>query len=216
MILRQYKGQTKRVGRQAVSSKILMSAVKRIDENFTILKEARREVLEDLMDFANTKFILDRVADGKIKVKEVFTQIPSPFAFNLVSQGIGDIIKIEDKQEFLKRMHQMVLAKISLGKKNLDKEIFEENQPQEYEEIFKDIEKKELTEKEKELEELKLMVLNLKRVPVYAKEEIVRMIDGETDIRPDVIKAIKQHEKEIKKTWPKKLQDVVFDKLKEQ
>ncbi|MFC1801241.1 ATP-dependent helicase [Nanoarchaeota archaeon] len=116
MILRNYKGRTKRVGMQAVSSKILMCAVKRIDENFTILKEAKREVLEDLMDFKNTKQILEKVADKKIKVKEVFTQIPSPFAFNLVSQGIGDIIKIEDKQEFLKRMHQMVLAKISLKK----------------------------------------------------------------------------------------------------
>ena len=114
MILRQYKGHVKRVGKQAVSSKILMSAVKRIDSNFTILKEARREVLEDLMDFANTQLILNQVADNKIKVKETFTQIPSPFAFNLISQGIGDIIKIEEKQEFLKRMHQMVLAKISL------------------------------------------------------------------------------------------------------
>lgn len=116
MILRNYKGKTKRVGKQAVSSKILMCAVKRIDENFTILKEAKREVLEDLMDFSNTKLILDRVADKKIKVKENFTQIPSPFAFNLVAQGIGDVIKIEEKQEFLKRMHQMVLAKIGMKK----------------------------------------------------------------------------------------------------
>ncbi len=66
------------------------------------------------MDFVNTEFILDRIADKKIKVKETFTQIPSPFSFNLISQGIGDVIKIEEKQEFLKRMHQMVLAKISL------------------------------------------------------------------------------------------------------
>ena len=68
------------------------------------------------MDFPHTQEILNRVADKKIKVKETFAQIPSPFAFNLVSQGIGDVIKIEDKQEFLKRMHQMVLAKISLNK----------------------------------------------------------------------------------------------------
>jgi len=121
MILRQYKGKTKRVGKQAVSSKILMNAVRRIDENFTILKEAKREVLEDLMDFTNTKLILDRVADKKIKVKENFTQIPSPFAFKLISQGIGDVIKIEEKQEFLKRMHQMVLAKISLNKNTTTK-----------------------------------------------------------------------------------------------
>lgn len=213
MILRNYKGRTKRVGRQAVSSKILMSAVKRIDPNFTILKEARREVLEDLMDFADTQLILDKVADNKIKVKETFTQIPSPFAFNLISQGIGDVIKIEEKQEFLKRIHQMILAKISLGK-NVDKEILKENQPPEYEELFKKIEKKELSDKEKEIRELKLMILNLKKVPGYAKDELIKLIDGEKYIRQDVIDSVKKYQKEIKKTWPQKLQDFVFEKLK--
>jgi hypothetical protein len=29
-------------------------------------------------------------------------------------QGYSDIMKMEDKAEFLKRMHQMVLAKVSL------------------------------------------------------------------------------------------------------
>ncbi|MFC1769162.1 ATP-dependent helicase, partial [Nanoarchaeota archaeon] len=39
MILRNYKGRTKRVGRQQVSSMILFSAVKRISNDFSILKE---------------------------------------------------------------------------------------------------------------------------------------------------------------------------------
>jgi len=114
MILREYKGIKKRVGRQQVSSKILMSAVKRIDNNFPILKEARREVLEDVMDFPNARNVLECVENGKIAVKEVYTITPSPFAFNLVAQGYSDVIKIEDKYEFLKRMHQMVLAKIGM------------------------------------------------------------------------------------------------------
>jgi ATP-dependent Lhr-like helicase len=42
--------------------------------------------------------------------------MPSPFAFNLIVQGYTDILKIEDKIEFLKRMHNNVLAKISLRK----------------------------------------------------------------------------------------------------
>ncbi|HLC66651.1 MAG TPA: ATP-dependent helicase, partial [Candidatus Nanoarchaeia archaeon] len=50
MILRNYRGQTKTVGRQQVSSMILLSAVRRISKDFCILKEAKREVLEDLMD----------------------------------------------------------------------------------------------------------------------------------------------------------------------
>ncbi|MEK6841276.1 MAG: helicase-related protein, partial [Nanoarchaeota archaeon] len=47
MILREYKGHKKRVGRQQVSSMLLISALRRISNDFCILKEARREVLED-------------------------------------------------------------------------------------------------------------------------------------------------------------------------
>ena len=112
MILRTYKGRTKRVGRQQVSSMLLINAVKRISEDFPILQEARREVLEDLMDVKNAKKIIDEIESKKIKVKEIHTKIPSPFAFNLVLQGYTDIFKMEDKAEFLQRMHNLVLAKI--------------------------------------------------------------------------------------------------------
>jgi len=64
MILRTYKGRTKRVGRQQVSSQILISAVRRISPNFSILKEARREVLEDLMDIDNAKKVIDGTNKG--------------------------------------------------------------------------------------------------------------------------------------------------------
>ncbi|MAG50067.1 ATP-dependent helicase [archaeon] len=112
MILRNYKGRVKRVGRQQVSSMILLSAVKRISEDFPILKEAKREVLEDLMDIDNAEIVLKGIEKGKIKVKELHSVIPSPFAFNLVLQGYTDIMKIDDKIEFLRRMHNKVLAKI--------------------------------------------------------------------------------------------------------
>jgi len=116
MILRSYKGHIKRVGRQQVSSMILMNAVRRIDPDFSILKEARREVLEDLMDIDNTRRVLEAVEKKEIKVEEKTTTVPSPFAFNLVLEGYTDIMKIEDKIEFLKRMHKLVLAKISVKK----------------------------------------------------------------------------------------------------
>ncbi|MFH1682628.1 MAG: ATP-dependent helicase, partial [Candidatus Woesearchaeota archaeon] len=117
MILREYKGRKKRVGRQQISSKILMNAVRRISENFPILKEARREVLEDLMDIDKTQWVLEQVGKGEIAIEEVYTTVPSPFSFNLVLGGYSDLIKIEEKQEFLKRMHEMIQAKIALGKR---------------------------------------------------------------------------------------------------
>lgn len=119
MILREYKGHRRLVGRQQTASMVLLAAVRRISDDFVMLKEARREVLEDQMDIDNTEKIITAIEEKKIKIKEVRTDIPSPFAFNLIAQGYSDIMKMEDKAEFLKRMHQMVLAKVALkeGKK---------------------------------------------------------------------------------------------------
>src|SRR3989344_5185430 len=113
MILRNYLGRQKRVGRQQVSSMILMSALKRIDNDFTILKEARRECLEDLMDIENTKKILEGIQNKTIQVVEMDTTVPSPFALNLALMGYMDVLRIEDKYEFLRRMHEQIIAKIT-------------------------------------------------------------------------------------------------------
>ncbi|MFH1505860.1 MAG: ATP-dependent helicase [archaeon] len=114
MILRSYKGHKKTVGRQQRSSMMLITAVKKISNDFPVLKEARREVLEDLMDIKSAQFILEQIGEDKIKIREIHTDIPSPFAFNLIAMGYSDIMKMEDRQEFLQRMHNMILAKISL------------------------------------------------------------------------------------------------------
>lgn len=112
MILRNYKGNTKSVSRQQLNSRLLISAVRRIDKDFIILREARREVLKDLMDIDHAEEVLKRVHTEDIHITESYTNVPSPFAFNLVTMGYGDVMKMEDKQEFLKRMHKYVLAKI--------------------------------------------------------------------------------------------------------
>lgn len=120
MILRTYKGQRKNVGKQQVSSMILLSAVKRLSEQFCVLKEARREVLEDLMDIKNAMVVLSWIEEGKIKIREITTDIPSPFAFKIVGDGYSDIMKLEDKQEFLRRMHDYVATKIDLKRRGKD------------------------------------------------------------------------------------------------
>jgi len=122
MILRSYKGRTQRVGRQQVSSMILISAVRRISENFSILKEARREVLEDLMDIENAEKIVKMIEDDKIRIKEIVTVIPSPFALSISLEGYLDILRMEDKVEFLKRMHEMIMAKIGLKRGKINHE----------------------------------------------------------------------------------------------
>jgi hypothetical protein len=218
MILRNYKGRVKRVGRQQVSSMILMAALRRINPNFSILKEAKREVLEDLMDIKNTKEILKQIEAKKIRVQEVTTLIPSPFAFSLIAQGYTDIMKIEDKIEFLKRMHQNVLAKISTKKdidKNYLKKQIDVNQAVDYQELWEKEQQRELTEQEEELHELRLLMWNQHNVPRFAKEELVKLIDGDENIRKSVIDSVHKYKKEIMKEWPKKLRDKVFKRIKE-
>ena len=117
MIIENYKGKQKAVGKQQVSSMILLKAVKEINKDFPILKEARREVLEDLMDIKTAKEIVEKINLDKIKLKYYHTTLPSPFAFNIVLQGHTDIMSAEQRTEFLKRMHKMIKIKISLGKR---------------------------------------------------------------------------------------------------
>tara|TARA_B100000315_G_C14519231_1_gene560695 strand:- start:438 stop:1472 length:1035 start_codon:yes stop_codon:yes gene_type:complete len=120
MILRNYKGRNKTVGKQHMKSHFLLHAVKKITNEFPILREARREVLEDLMDIENAKIVLNWIKTKKIKTKLEETKIPSPFAINLILQGHSDLMRIEDRQEFLKRIHQEHLRII-----NKDEEEFE-------------------------------------------------------------------------------------------
>ncbi len=112
MILRSYKGQRKTVGKQQMKSHFLLAAVKKITNEFPILREARREVLEDLMDIDNAKKVVEWIENGKMKIKIHDTVLPSPFALNLILQGHADLIRMEDKQAFLKRMHELHMKAI--------------------------------------------------------------------------------------------------------
>ena len=117
MILKTYKGNEKTVGKQQLSSQIIMSTLRKIDPQFPILREARREILEDLMDITNAREIIGRVCRGSIRVEERTTELPSPFAFNMIMQGYTDLLKIEDRVAFVQRLHERVLQEIGGGAK---------------------------------------------------------------------------------------------------
>ena len=118
MILRNYKGREKSVGKQQVHSEFLFSAVKKLSNEFPILREARREVFEDLMDVAHAEAVLRWIETGRVKVKRIRTPLVSPFGISLMMQGRSDLIKMEDKTSFLKRMHQLHLKVIEGNRKN--------------------------------------------------------------------------------------------------
>ena len=50
---------------------------------------------------------------------------------------------------------------------------------------------------------------------MFAKEELIKIIDGETNIRQDVIDALHKHKAQIKDTWPEELRTFIFKKMKE-
>ncbi len=111
MILRNYKGQTRSVGKQNMKSHFLLNAVRKISSEFPILREARREVLEDLMDIQNAKLVLSWIKEGRVKLRIRDVDVPSPFALGILLEGQSDLIKIEDKQAFLRRMHELHIKK---------------------------------------------------------------------------------------------------------
>ncbi len=124
MILRNYKGNRKNVKKQQMRSHFLISSIKKLTKNFPILKEAKREVLEDLMDIENSKKVLGWINSGKLEINSDYVRIPSPFSLNLLLEGHMDLMRLEDKQDFLKRMHKIYINEIE-NKNKLDENTFD-------------------------------------------------------------------------------------------
>ncbi|HII16483.1 TPA: ATP-dependent helicase [Candidatus Woesearchaeota archaeon] len=201
MILRSYKGREKRVGRQQVSSQILLNAVRRLGEDFPILAEAKREVLEDLMDIENAAKVLLGIEEKKILIGEIQTNTPSPFALNLFAQGITDVFRIEDKIEFLRRMHQQVLAQIALDQKR--KKLEGDSEMADYlTSTAQSLEQR----KQNRSERLKAMIWGMKDVPLFMQQEMIRIVDGKRmNIRQDFIDEFLDKRLEYYLKWPKEL-----------
>lgn len=112
MILRSYKGKKLSVGRQQMKSHFLLSACEKIDEEFPIVKETYREIIEDYMDIDNAIDVLNDIEDGSREYDVVETEIPSPFAHDLVIQSQSDLLKLDDKKRRLQQLHHRVMKSI--------------------------------------------------------------------------------------------------------
>lgn len=118
MILRSYKGMSKSVGKQQVHSGFLLATVRKLSKEFPILREARREVLEDLMDVRRAREVLLSIERGDIKVKKTTTPLVSPFGLILITQSHADLINMEGRAAFLKRMHELQMKVIGVRKRD--------------------------------------------------------------------------------------------------
>ncbi|RLE47562.1 MAG: hypothetical protein DRJ31_08655 [Candidatus Methanomethylicota archaeon] len=111
MVLRNYKGHEVKVARQQMNAQILLSVVEDIPD-FPVLKEAIREVLEDVMDVNNAINVLKSV---ELRMRRFVIlppyDLPSPFAHDLLLIGMSDVVLMEDRKELLKRLYDEVMAR---------------------------------------------------------------------------------------------------------
>ncbi len=116
MILRNYKGKRMSVNKQQFSSRILLKAVEKIDANFPVLKETYREIFEDVMDLPRTMEIIKMIKNKKIKYRFIETESPSPFAHSILTFGHSDIVQMEERSDYLKYLHSLVLKRLGVGR----------------------------------------------------------------------------------------------------
>jgi len=111
-ILRRYKGVETSISRRQVNSETLLRIAERLD-NFPVLEEAYREVMEDYMNVEDAEKVLKWIEDGVVEIR-VFEApgIPSPFSHNIVAHGYSDIVLMEDRRKLLLKLYEAVLRRM--------------------------------------------------------------------------------------------------------
>jgi ATP-dependent Lhr-like helicase len=111
MILRNYKGHQKSARRQQVSADMMLSYAHRL-ENFSVLEESYREIIEDKLEIDHIQEIVRGIKKGDIEVTLIGVDSPSPLAFGIASLSASDVVLAEDKTSLLKEFHRRVMEKI--------------------------------------------------------------------------------------------------------
>jgi ATP-dependent Lhr-like helicase len=113
MILRNYKGYEIKVARQQFNADRLLRVCEKF-ENFPVVEETYREVMEDFMDIEHARWLLEQIEKGKIKYEFLpESNVPSPFAHNLIALGETDVVLMEDRKRLLLELHKKVMEKVN-------------------------------------------------------------------------------------------------------
>ncbi len=107
LILRRYPGREMPFGMMQVNSEILLRIIKENLPDFPMLKEAYREITQDAMHIDEAMDYIEKLRRRHLVINA--PSVPSPFAFNLVSLAAKDIIAVEDRREFIKKMHERLM-----------------------------------------------------------------------------------------------------------
>lgn len=124
LVLRNYKGHKISVSRQQLSSQTLLNVCEEIDSNFPVVQETYREILKDTMDLGKAEEVLSWLRNGKLGYEVIATDVPSPFAHNLIVLGEADIILMGDRKQRLLELYNAVMKRIGVeaaGQKGKEK-----------------------------------------------------------------------------------------------
>jgi ATP-dependent Lhr-like helicase len=116
LVLRNYKGYKISVSRQQMNSQTLLNVCEEVDRDFPVIAETYREILEDIMDIKRASLVLKRIREGRIKIVKAPTEVPSPFAHNLIILGEADVILMEDRKRRLLELYNAVMQRIKKDK----------------------------------------------------------------------------------------------------
>jgi ATP-dependent Lhr-like helicase len=107
MILKRYKGHEKSAAQQQVSSEMLLSFAESLEE-FAVVEETYRELLEDRLDVAGIETVVEAIRAGDIEVVARDVESPSPRAFGLATLMASDVVLADDESAVLREFHRRV------------------------------------------------------------------------------------------------------------
>lgn len=113
LVLRNYKGHEISVNKQQANSQTLLNVCEEVNPDFPVIKETYREILEDTLDIGSAVKVLEWIRKGDVKVKTITTEVPSPFAHNLIVLGEADVVLMGDRKKRLLELHEAIMSRIS-------------------------------------------------------------------------------------------------------
>ncbi len=111
MILKRYKGYEKSAAEQQVSAEMLLSFAEDLEE-FAVMEETYRELLEDRLDVEGIRSVVERIAAGEVAVANHAVDSPSPLSFGLATLVDSDVVLAEDQSAVLQEFHARVQEEI--------------------------------------------------------------------------------------------------------
>ncbi len=102
LILKRYPTKTKNVHERQFLAKSLLKLLNLFYKDFPLIREVKREILEDKLDIKNALSFLTELRSRDI-IFERAKEEPSPFAMNILA-GHNDILSMEENISILKRV----------------------------------------------------------------------------------------------------------------